>query len=248
MDGHEREDGVFETWARRGSGARLVDLYELIAAARGLHAQDLSRDERERITERALPMVSPGFETVPGSGRGQREPVELVPYDAEWPGRFIGWRDRLAGALSHIAPRIEHIGSTSVPGLAAKPVIDVQISVDDLADESRYVPGIESVGIQLRSRENEDRFFRPFEGRPRDVHIHVCTTGSSWERRHLLFRDYLRADAAARAAYTAAKAEIAARWRDDRIAYADAKTDVIEALLARAEVWATGGRPQGTSG
>lgn len=244
-----QEDGdVFETWARRGSRARLVDLYEMIAAARGLRLADLSRDERERITERALPMTSPGFETIPGSGRGDREPVEIVSYDTAWPARFVDWHDRLAGALGPIAPRIEHVGSTSVPGLAAKPVIDVQVSVDDVANESRYVPGIESVGIQLRSREDGHRFFRPFVGRPRDVQVHVCATGSRWERRHLLFRDYLRADAAARAAYTVAKAEIAARWTDDRIAYADAKTDIIEKLLAKAEVWAAGGRVQETSG
>lgn len=239
MGDHGREDDeVFELWARRGLGARLVDLYEMIAAARGLPAQDLSRDERERITERALPMVSPGFETIPGSGRGDREPVEIVPYDTGWPARFMDWRDRLAGAVKLPALRIEHVGSTSVPGLAAKPVIDIQVSVDNLADESAYVPAIESLGIQLRSREDEHRFFRPFAGRPRDVHVHVCATGSRWERRHLLFRDYLRADPAARAAYTVAKVEIAARWRDDRIAYADAKTDVIEELLARAETWA----------
>ncbi len=220
----------------------------MIAAARGLHGKDLSRDERERITERALPMMSPGFETIPGSGRGEREPVEIVPYDAAWPVRFMDWRDLLAAALHPMAPRIEHVGSTAVPGLAAKPVIDVQISVDDVADESRYVPGIESVGIQLRSREDDHRFFRPFAGRPRDVHVHVCSLGSRWERRHLLFRDYLRADATAQATYTAAKAEIAARWTDDRIAYADAKTDVIEALLAKAEDWASGDLAQGTSG
>ncbi len=249
MGGLRRGDrDIFEMWARRGSGARLVDLYELIAAARGLHGEDLSRDERERITERALPMMSPGFETIPGSGRGERELVEIVPYDPVWPARFMEWRGRLAGALQPLAPRIEHVGSTAVPGLAAKPVIDVQISVDDVRHESRYVPGIESVGIQLRSREDEHRFFRPFAGRPRDVHVHVCTAGSRWERRHLLFRDYLRADAAARDAYTAAKAEIALRWRDDRIAYADAKTDVIEALLARAEARASGDPPQGMSG
>jgi GrpB-like predicted nucleotidyltransferase (UPF0157 family) len=240
-DGRD-ERGVFEKWARRGSAARLVDLYDMIAAERGLHGADLSRDERERIVERALPMTSPGFEVVPGSGRGDLEPVEIVMYDNAWPARFMDWRDKLAASLKPITPRIEHVGSTSVPGLAAKPVIDIQISVDDVTDEAAYVPGIESVGIQLRSREEGHRFFRPFAGRPRDVQVHACATGSRWERRHLLFRDYLRADAEARAAYTTAKAEIAARWSDDRIAYADAKTDIIEVLMTRAEVWAAGTR------
>lgn len=242
------EDDVYEEWARRGSGARLVDLYEAIAAARGIDVRDLDRDARELITERALPLTSPGFETIPGSGRGEREPVELVAYDAAWPARFLDWRLRLAAAIGPPAVRIEHVGSTAVPGLASKPVIDIQISVHDVEDESRYVPGIESVGIQLRSREDGHRFFRPFAGRTRDVHVHVCASGSPWERRHLLFRDYLRADAAARAAYSAAKAEIAARWRDDRIAYADAKSDVIDELMAKAEAWAAAASIQGTSG
>ena len=74
--------------------------------------------------------------------------------------------------------RIEHVGSTSVPGLPAKPIVDVQISVDDEDDESRYVPQLEEAGIQLRSRDSLHRYFRPFPDRPRDVHVHVCAAGS----------------------------------------------------------------------
>lgn len=234
-------EDAFEQWARSrrsGSNASLIDLYALVAAARGVRVKDLRLDERDRLKERALPVMTPGFETIRGSGRESREPVEIVPYDPAWPVRFVGWRDTLAGALDSIAPRIEHVGSTSVPGLAAKPVIDIQVSVENLADESTYVTAIESVGVQLRSRDDEHRFFRPFAGRPRDVHIHVCPGGSQWERRHLLFRDYLRADPTARESYTMAKAELASRWRDDRIAYADAKTEIIEQLLVQAEAWA----------
>jgi GrpB-like predicted nucleotidyltransferase (UPF0157 family) len=127
-----------------------------------------------------------------------------------------------------------------VPGLAAKPVIDIQVSVGDVEDEASYAPGIESAGVQFRSREHGHRFFRPFTGRPRDVQVHVCGLGSAWERRHLLFRDYLRATPAARATYLAGKLESASRWRHDRIAYADSKTDVIEVLMVEAEEWARG--------
>ncbi len=104
---------------------------------------------------------------------------------------------------------------------------------------------IEGLGIQLRSRDQLHRFFRPFTGLPRDVQVHVCATGSAWERRHLLFRDYLSSNRDARDTYLSAKLEAARQWRDDRVAYADAKTEVINRLMDRAEIWAfeTGWRP-----
>jgi GrpB-like predicted nucleotidyltransferase (UPF0157 family) len=231
----------FESWRRRrssgGTGASLIDLYEAVARARGLAADQLAIEERERIWTRALPVMDPGYQVLPNSGRAEIERIEIVPYDDQWPGRFEAWKERLL--VSGLAPRrIDHIGSTAVPGLQAKPVIDVQVSVDDVTDERHYVPAIESVGVQLRSRDDQHRYFRPFADRPRDVHIHVCNLGSEWERRHLLFRDYLRADASARDAYLSAKQDAAARWSDDGIAYTESKSEVIEALTAKAEVWA----------
>jgi GrpB-like predicted nucleotidyltransferase (UPF0157 family) len=130
--------------------------------------------------------------------------------------------------------RIEHVGSTSVPGLAAKPIIDIQVSVDDLAEEDAYVPALEEIGLQLRSRDNFHRYFRPFPDRPRDVHVHVCALGSDWEREHLLFRDHLRRDPEARDAYARAKTVAALTWADDGWAYTDAKTDVVLEILERA--------------
>lgn len=125
-----------------------------------------------------------------------------------------------------------------MPGLPAKPVIDIQISVVDPDLESSYVPVIEGLGVQLRSRDHMHRYFRPSSGLPRDVQIHVCAPGSAWERRNLLVRDHLRSSETACATYLAAKAGFALRWRDDRVAYADAKTDVINRLVGDAEVWA----------
>ena len=186
----------------------------------------------------------PGFDVVPESDRSV-ELIQLAPYDPEWPVRFDEWKLRLSAALTQTARRIDHVGSTAVPGLAAKPVIDVQVSVDDMLDESASVLAIESLGVQLRSRDDDHRFFRPFADRPRDVHVHVCNAGSAWERRHLLFVAYLRADAGARETYLHAKQSALARWADDRIAYTEAKDEVILAITAQADAWAlhTGWRP-----
>jgi GrpB-like predicted nucleotidyltransferase (UPF0157 family) len=91
----------------------------------------------------------------------------------------------------------------------------------------RYAPQIQQVGVQLRSRDAQHRFFRPFAGQPREVHVHVCQAGSEWEPEHLLFRDYLRTHPAAKDAYAQVKWEAAAVWPDDRIACTEAKTGVI---------------------
>lgn len=178
-----------------------------------------------------------GFEVIPGSDRGL-EVIELVPYDPEWPARFESWRRRLAYALGPTAKHIDHFGSTSVPGLPAKPVIDIMVRVDDMKKEQLYVPQIESLGMQLRSRDDDHRFFRPFAGSPRDIHIHVVNLGGEWGRKDLLFAAYLRHDSAARDEYLRGKELAAARWPDDRIAYTEAKTEVVRPIAARAEAWA----------
>jgi GrpB-like predicted nucleotidyltransferase (UPF0157 family) len=233
---------AFDVWCRlraqHGPRVNLIDLYALVAHPRGLDAHELPIAERVQLTARALPFMADGFEIIAGSGRSERDPIEIVLYSETWPNLYAGWRNRLAEALGSTARRIEHVGSTAVPGLPAKPIIDIQVSVDDVEDEPRYVPPIEALGIQLRNRDLEHRFFRPFSGLPRGVQVHVCGMGSEWERRHLLFRDYLRADAAARQAYVTAKQRAAQRWRDDRVAYTEAKDGQIRELIAAAEVWA----------
>ena len=173
-------------------------------------------------------------------GEERNDPVAIVAYDPLWPSRFAAWRDRLADGIGSTAVRIEHIGSTAVPGLAAKPVVDIQVSVPDVADEASYVAAIESVGFGLRYR-NESlgwRYFRPPPGLPRAAQVHVCSVGSESERLHLLFRDYLRAHHAEADAYAAAKRAAAARHREDRIAYTDAKDTYIHPALRRAAAWA----------
>jgi GrpB-like predicted nucleotidyltransferase (UPF0157 family) len=128
--------------------------------------------------------------------------------------------------------------ATSLPGLAAKPVVDIQVSVTDMGDEDGYVPPCEAAGLQLRFRDDEHRYFQPPPGQPRHVHVHVCQQGSRWERQHLLFRDYLRSSGDAREAYTAAKREAARLWADQSAAYTEAKSDMILGILDRAEAWA----------
>lgn len=167
-------------------------------------------------------------------GRGSSGRVVLVRSDPAWPRRFEAERARILAALGPRALRVEHIGSTSVPGLAAKPIVDIQLSVRDVDDEDDYLPALVEAGYELRVREPEHRLVRIFD----EVHVHVCSAGSSWERRHLLFRDRLRAHAGDRELYERTKQELARReWRS-RNDYADAKSDVIAEITARAEAWA----------
>lgn len=222
---------------RFGPRATLLDRYALEAAARGIEVDDLDEDVRARLTREVLEAHQPGFEVVAGSERERRDPVEVVAYDPAWPVRFAAWRDRLVASLGPAALRIEHVGSTAVRGLAAKPVVDVQVSVPAVEDEAAYVPAVERAGIAFRSRDAEHRYFRPAGDRPRDVQVHVCATGSDWERAHLLLRDYLRVHPDLAEAYGALKRDLAARHRDDRIAYNEAKTEFILDALEGAERW-----------
>lgn len=132
-----------------------------------------------------------------------------------------------------------------MPGLAAKPIADIQVSVSDVEDEPAYLSAIESTGIQLRLRERGHRYFRPPVDRPREVHVHVCEAGSAWEREHLLFRDYLLAHGGARLAYAEFKRNLAERYPDDRFAYTDAKSAFVLDALDDAAAWAerAGWRP-----
>lgn len=225
---------------RYGRRATLIDRYALESAKRGVQAHELEPELRARITAEVLRAHDPEWTLVPGSERSRRDPVVVVAHDPSWSARFGEWRELLHQSLGSVAHRIEHIGSTAVPGLDAKPVVDIQVSIAEPEDETAYVPAIEDLGVALRSREGEGhRYFRPAGTRKRDVQIHVCRAGSDWERRHLLFRDYLRAEPAAREAYADLKRELARRYRDDRIAYTEGKTGFILDAMADVASWAT---------
>jgi GrpB-like predicted nucleotidyltransferase (UPF0157 family) len=224
---------------RKAEGERvtIIDLYELVASPRGLAPHELPLAERKSMWAAVMPARRPGFQQTEGSDRADDWP-EMVPYDPSWPGRYSAWEARLSAELGDSARRIEHVGSTSVPGLAAKPVIDIQVSVGNVAAEDLYVAALERAGVQLRYRDDEHRFFRPPAGEPWDVHVHVCAADSAWERRHLLFRDYLRVSGDARTAYADVKAAATGRWHGDRMGYNAAKTRVILDILGSAEDWA----------
>ena len=188
--------------------------------------------------------LAAGGRVVPGAERGD-EPIELVEYDPSWPARFGEIRGRLAAGLGDVAGRIDHVGSTAVPGLAAKPVVDIQVSVADVEDDAEFRAPIEAQGFVLRFVEPGHRYFRPPPPLPRLWQVHVCSLGSKWERDHLLFRDYLRAHPERADAYAELKWRLAAEHHQDRIAYTDAKGPFIEETLALAEEWArdVGWRP-----
>ena len=223
---------------RFGRRVTLVDRYALEAAARGIEPEELDPALRARLAREVIPMQLPGWEVVPSSGRTVSDPVEVVPYSKSWAVTFAEWREHLLQALGETAARVEHIGSTAVSGLAAKPVVDIAIGVVDVADERAYVPAIESLDVALRSRDEGHRYFRPAGDRPRTVQIHVWPAGSDEERVHLLFRDFLRADEPTRARYASLKRELATTYRDDRLAYNEGKTGFILDALEEAERWA----------
>src|SRR6266705_3381898 len=161
-------------------------------------------------------------------------PIQIVDYDPEWPRLFEHEAERVQGALGDRVLLIEHVGSTSVPGLAAKPRIDVLLVVTDSADEPTYVPALEAAAYVLRIREPDWYEHRVFKGPDTDVNLHVFSPGCPEIERMLLFRDWLRSNTSDRRLYERTKRELARKdWKYTQN-YADAKTAVVEEILARA--------------
>ena len=158
--------------------------------------------------------------------------ITLVDYDVEWPAKFRTHAEIITRALGSAALRIEHIGSTSVPGLAAKPIIDILVVVRDSTDEATYLPQLEAAGYFLRWREPEWHEHRMFKTPELDVHIHVYSEGCIEIERNLIFRDRLRQDIDDRCRYEQTKRELTAKDWPDMNAYADAKGEVIESIIA----------------
>jgi GrpB-like predicted nucleotidyltransferase (UPF0157 family) len=159
-------------------------------------------------------------------------PVTLAAPDGAWPERFEREARRIRDALGERALRVEHAGSTAVPGLAAKPIVDVVLVVADPADEPAYVPALEAAGYRLRIRSPEWEEHRMLKRRGPEVNLHVFGAGSREVERMLRFRDRLRADRAALERYAAAKLALASRHWTYLQDYADAKSAVIEEILA----------------
>ncbi|CAH0121931.1 MULTISPECIES: GrpB family protein [unclassified Paenibacillus] len=169
---------------------------------------------------------------------GERKPhnatITLVEYDPRWPELFEREADRVRSALGNKALRIEHVGSTSVPGLCAKPIIDMLLVVADSADETAYVPALEAAGYTLRVREPEWFEHRMFKGPDTDLNLHVFSAGATEIERMLRFRDWLRSNDTDRDHYARAKRDLAQRvWRHVQH-YADAKTAIVQEIMDRA--------------
>ncbi|MFF4574828.1 GrpB family protein [Streptomyces sp. NPDC001410] len=177
------------------------------------------------------------------------EPVEIVPYDPAWPAIFARWGEHLRAALGDAVARIDHIGSTSVPGLAAKPVIDIQISVASLEPTDTFLGPLTGMGFLYRADNPEQtkRYFREPPGQHR-THVHVRQLGSFSQQFPLLFRDYLRCHTSAATEYAAAKRRCAAKFRYDRPSYVRAKDPFVWDIIRRADAWAqdTGWLPDPT--
>jgi GrpB-like predicted nucleotidyltransferase (UPF0157 family) len=161
-------------------------------------------------------------------------PIPLVAYDPAWPANFAREAERIRGALGDRVMQIEHVGSTSVPGLDAKPVVDILLVVADSSDEVSYIPALEAAGYVLRIREPEWHEHRLFKGPTIALNLHVFSVGSSEIERMLLFRDWLRENAADRELYLQTKRDLARQNWGYVQNYADAKSAVVETIIARA--------------
>ena len=168
------------------------------------------------------------------------EPVEILPYDPAWPAAFAAERDRIAARLGNLAVRIDHNGSTSVPGLAAKPIIDIQISVRRLQPIAITAAALTQLGYVHVP--HADDAFAPFfhrpAGWPHTHHVHVVQAGSPEERRTLAFRDYLREHSGVAQEYEELKRRLAPLFNaapfGSQQAYAEAKTEFVTRITERA--------------
>ena len=160
--------------------------------------------------------------------------IELVDYDPVWPELFRREDERIRATLGERVLLLEHVGSTSVPGLAAKPVVDMTMVVADSSDEEAYVPALEAVGYRLTIREPDWNEHRLLKGPDTNVNLHVFSDGCEEVGRMLAFRDWLRTHDDDRELYESAKRELAAReWKYVQN-YADAKSAVVGEIMARA--------------
>jgi GrpB-like predicted nucleotidyltransferase (UPF0157 family) len=162
-------------------------------------------------------------------------PVRLAEYDRGWPALYEREAARIRSVLGERVLRLEHVGSTSVPGLAAKPIIDILLVVADPADEPSYVTPLERAGYRVVIREPGWYQHRALKGPDTDINLHVHPPGSPEIGRHLRFRDWLRAHPTDRGLYERVKRELASRRWTYIQQYADAKTEVIATIMAHIE-------------
>lgn len=166
--------------------------------------------------------------------------VRIVGYDPAWQAQADAELRRIEAALPAVAVHLEHVGSTAVPGLAAKPIIDLQLAVDAIRPRERYVEPLARLGylfVPDPASPDHHLFAKPPE-RPRTHHLHVCEVGGEHEFRHLAVRNFLRTHADEAARYADLKSQVAERHPQDRLAYIEGKDEYVAALEGRAVAWA----------
>jgi GrpB-like predicted nucleotidyltransferase (UPF0157 family) len=167
-------------------------------------------------------------------GEIEQPTIVIADYDPAWSERFRQEKVRIVAALGEAALLVEHIGSTSVPGLPAKPIVDILLVVEDSGEETTYLPALEEAGYVLRVREPDFHEHRMFRTPAKDVHVHVFSAGSPEIERYLLLRDRLRQNGRERELYAQTKRELAKRDWPTMEQYAEAKTKVVEGIISRA--------------
>ena len=169
-------------------------------------------------------------------------PVEIFDYDKEWPSKFLEERTKIMGVIGDMVVEVEHVGSTAVPGLCAKPIIDIMVGIRKLIDAENCIEPLESIGYEYVPEYEvsipERRYFRkgPSEMPNKHFHLHMFEHGSDSWKRHLLFRDYLRTHPGAALEYCELKKRLAVKYRLNREAYTEAKTTFIEAIVSKANI------------
>ena len=166
-------------------------------------------------------------------------PVKIIDYDSHWPLLYEKEKRLILDVIGHIVMRIEHIGSTAVPDLGAKPIIDVIVAVNHLNDAERCIEPLATIGYEYvpeyEDEMAERRYFH--KGKPpkeQHYHLHMVELTSDFWKRHLLFRDYLRTHPETAQEYFKLKKRLATKYRSDREEYTDAKTSFIESVIAKA--------------
>jgi GrpB-like predicted nucleotidyltransferase (UPF0157 family) len=230
--------------ASRESNASQVGLCASCAHARRIESEraavfwlcQLSSSDPQFAKYPRLPVVSCSGYSAKAAPDARR--VIVTEYDPAWAGQFDLLRSRVAGALGDLAERIEHVGSTAVPGLAAKPIIDVDVLLKSSSDFLVAVTKLNELGYEHRGDlgiAGREAFAAP-PGGPAH-HLYLCSPEGAEFHRHMLMRDYLRAHAAEAEAYGELKQQLAARYSGDRGAYIEGKRAFVEELLARAQAW-----------
>ena len=192
-------------------------------------SEDDSHEIPEPMTEEQIRRITVGPPPTQMSGK-----VTLVDYDPAWPLLFALENERIKTALGSKALAIDHVGSTSVPGLTAKPIIDILLVVESSADERSYLPALEAAGYVLGILEPEWHEHRMFKGPDTNINLHVLSKRDEEIVRMLIFRDWLRENRADRDSYQRRKKELAQKdWKFVQN-YADAKSKVVESIIARA--------------